>query len=277
MAHELGDFLRARRTDAALSPESGVARRRIRGLRREEVATAAGISVDYYTRLEQGRETHPSDAVLDALARTLRLAPDAREHLFRLRGTAMSRPAPSPDDTLVERMAALVDAVRPNPAYVLDRLSTMVAVNPEGLALYAGFAALPPGERNTCRYLLTDPRAREVFVEWEELARGAVAQLRAANADDLHDPSLEALVAELGARSPLFAEWWSDHLVERRRASATHIRTAADGTVARRYEVLRIPDEELRMTLWLPPPSSTDGRRCATPSCAGPPSSMSQF
>lgn len=256
MPHELGDFLRARRTDAALSPpESAAGRRRIAGLRREEVATAAGISVDYYTRLEQGRESHPSDAVVDALARVLRLTPDAREHLSRLRGPATPRIAPDRDDSLAERMAALVDAVRPNPAYVLDRLSTMVAANPEGLALFDGFARTAAAERNTCRYLLTDPRARRVFVEWEELARGAVAQLRAANADHLRDPGLEALVAELSARSALFAEWWGEHLVERRRASAIRIRTSGGDTEARRYEVLRIPDEELRMTLWLPAPT----------------------
>lgn len=253
MPNELGDFLRARRTDAALAPPEGAAgRRRVAGLRREEVATAAGISVDYYTRLEQGRESHPSDAVVDALARVLRLAPDAREHLLRLRGSAAPSLPVGEGRALAERMAALVAAVRPNPAYVLDRLSTMVAANPEGLALYDGFAGLAPEERNTCRYLLTDPRARRVFVEWEELARGAVAQLRAANAGRLRDPGMEALVAELSTRSPLFAEWWGEHLVERRRAAATHIRTSTGTTVARRYEVLRIPDEELRMTLWLP-------------------------
>jgi hypothetical protein len=99
---------------------------------------------------------------------------------------------------------------------------------------------------------MTDPRAPQIFVEWEELARGAVAHLRAANAGDLHDPQLQALVADLSARSPLFATWWAEHLVQRRRASVKHIRTPAGDVVARRYEVLHIPDEELRMTIWLP-------------------------
>lgn len=254
MANELGDFLRARRADAGLEPPAHGAgrRRRVTGLRREEVAAAAGISVDYYIRLEQGRETHPSDAVLEALARALRLAPDAREHLSRLRGSGPSSPRMVPDDgSLRERMAALVQAVRPNPAYVLDRLSGMIAANPEGLALYAGFEDLPAERRNTCRYLMTDPRAREMFVEWEELARGAVAHLRAANADDLQDPALRGLVAELRAASPLFGEWWDEHIVERRRAAVTHIRAGGGEILARRHEVLYLPEDGVRMTLWL--------------------------
>lgn len=260
MSNALGDFLRARRTDARLQTETSRTggRRRTTGLRREEVATAAGISSDYYTRLEQGRETHPSDAVLDALARALRLDPDAADHLRRLRdahpGVARAEPAGISvvDEALVTRMTMLVDAVRPNPAYVLDRLSTVVAANPEGLALHEGLADLPPAQRNTCRSLLLDPHARDTFVEWEELARGAVAHLRAANVGDLQDPQLVALVEELSAASPLFRTWWSGHLVQRRRGDITHVRSA-DGTVlARRYEVLHVPEDGVRMTLWLP-------------------------
>jgi transcriptional regulator with XRE-family HTH domain len=256
MPNELGDFLRARRTDATLKPsvhrEAG--RRRISGLRREEVASAAGISVDYYTRLEQGRENHPSDAVINALSRVLRLTGDAKEHLYRLRGTipSITRGDHADDSAVAARMTALVEAVRPNPAYVLDRLSNMIAVNTEGLALYEGFAKLAPEQRNTCRYLMTDPRAPQIFVEWEELARGAAAQLRAANADDLGDPQLQALVSDLSEQSTLFAECWNEHIVQRRRASIKHIRTHSGEVIARHYEVLHIPDEALRMTLWLP-------------------------
>lgn len=262
MSNELGEFLRARR--AAMDPgalgQATGARRRVAGLRREEVAAAAGISVDYYTRLEQGRETHPSDSVLGALARVLGPGPDVTEHLGRLRDGGGARSvASAPDPSLAERAAALVDAVRPNPAYALDRLSTMVAVNAEGLALYDGFADLPPERRNTCRYLLTDPRARETFVEWEQIARGAVAQLRAANAGDLAAPELVALVAELSAASGQFAEWWAQHLVARRRAAVTHVR-AASGVIARRYEVLHLPEDGLRMTLWLPGESAAELR-----------------
>lgn len=256
MPNELGDFLRARRTDAALLPPvpGGAGRRRISGLRREEVASAAGISVDYFIRLEQGREKHPSDTVIDALARALCLTGDAKEHLYRLRGVAPSsdRGTHNDDGALSARMTALVEAVRPNAAYVLDRLSNMIAANAEGLALYEGFAELTPPQRNTCRYLMTDSRAPQNFIEWEELARGAVAHLRAANADDLQDPELQALVTDLSRQSSLFTDWWSEHIVQRRRASITHIRTSTGDVVARHYEVLHLPDEALRMTIWLP-------------------------
>lgn len=260
MTNELGEFLRARRTNPALASADGAdPRRRTSGLRREEVAAASGISVDYYTRLEQGRVGHPSDAVLEALARALRLSRDARDHLFRLRpGIASVRTgsedpgvrAGSDDPGARARLAALVEAVSPNPAYILDRLSTMVAANAEGLALYAGIGDLAPADRNTCRYLMTDPRARDRFVEWEEIARGAVAHLRSANADDLSNPDLQSLTSELRSRSPLFDGWWNEHLVERRRGSLRHLRTDEGDVVARRYDVLYLPDDGLRMTLW---------------------------
>lgn len=255
MPSELGDFLRARRTDSSLSPAStpGVGRRRLSGLRREEVAAASGISVDYYTRLEQGRERNPSDAVVAALARVLRLQTDAQAHLLRLRNGGDPTGIGRPDDgQLAARLSSLVEAVRPNAAYVLDRMSFMVSANAEGLALYDGFAELPHEQRNTCRYLFTDSRARRTFVDWDVVARGAVAHLRAANSDDLQNRELQALVAEISAESMEFERWWAEHIVERRRASVTHVRTG-DSVVVRRYEVLHLPDEQLRMTLWLPP------------------------
>ena len=256
MPHELGDFLRARRADAGLEPQAGDARRRrVTGLRREEVAAASGVSVDYYTRLEQGRETNPSDAVLEAIARVLQLTPDATDHLFRLRGLGASMPRErrDVDPQFGERMSAIVAAVRPNPAYILDRLGNMVAANPEGLALYDGFAELPSDQRNTCRYLLLDPRAPQTFADWEQLARGAVAHLRAANADRLDDPELRELVAELSERSPQFRQWWTEHVVARRRAAVTRIRTADGAVHERRHEVLYLPEDGLRMTLWVSP------------------------
>ncbi len=254
ITNELGDFLRARRQDRALAPEhDSPGARRTPGLRREEVAIRAGISVDYYIRLEQGRESRPSDAVIAALAHALELSPDAARHLLRLRDADAAPTEPTSDADLVPRMSALVAAVRPQPAYVLDSLSTIVAANEEGMSLYAGLAELPPEQRNTCRYLLTDPRARETFLDWEELARGAVAHLRAANVDRLDDPRLSDLVRELGAQSSQFAAWWSGHIVERRRRATNRIR-GLDGVVTERsYEILHLPDDAVRLTIWLPP------------------------
>ncbi|WP_203338050.1 helix-turn-helix transcriptional regulator [Nocardioides limicola] len=253
MSNDLGTFLRARRADAGLEPSyAATGRRRVTGLRREEVATLAGISVDYYTRLEQGREANPSDSVLEALARVLNLESDAVDHLYALRGNGAPEPRQDlhPDTSTVERMTALVKAVRPNPAYVLDRLSNIVASNKEGLALFDGLDERPPHQRNTCRYLMTHPRARDIFLDWEDIARGAVAHLRAANAHDLDDEHLQDLVAELSDQSDHFAEWWAGHIVERRRSAAKRIRSSA-GVQTRRYEVLHLPEERLRMTIWL--------------------------
>lgn len=253
MSSELGAFLRARRADARLGPAfPTIGARRVPGLRREEVAAAAGISVDYYTRLEQGRETNPSDSVVNALARALRLESDAVEYLHRLRATGGATQRPDSNVAHVAaRATALVDAVRPNPAYALDRLSNVVAINAEGLSLFEGFADIPPSKRNTCRYLVTDPRAPEIFVDWEEITRGAVAQLRAANAHDLDDPALQAMVADLSDQSPRFGEWWTGRIVRRRRSSTGRIRDSDGGVVQRRYEILHLPEDGLRMTLWL--------------------------
>ena len=126
----------------------------------------------------------------------------------------------------------------------------MVAANPEGLSLFAGFADVPPEQRNTCRYLVTAPNAQQTFVEWDEIARGAVAHLRAVNADNLHDWELNKLVAELSEQSALFRECWNDHIVERRRTAIRHIRMPGGEVVVRRHEVLYLPEDGLRMTLW---------------------------
>lgn len=253
MASELGSFLRARRTDPRLRPEHpSLGVRRVSGLRREEVAAAAGISIDYYTRLEQGRETNPSDAVLRAVARVLHLKGDSLEYLFLLRSTPEAAvPTVHGGMDLRRRSEALVAAVRPNPAYVLDRLSNVLAINAEGLALLDGLESEPADARNMCTYLLTHARAREIFVDWEDIARGAVAQLRAANAGNLREARLQELVDQLAARSSRFAGWWSGHLVGRRRSSTKRLRTNA-GEVERQLEILQMPDEGLRMTLWLP-------------------------
>ena len=212
------------------------------------------ISVAVTSATIPARSTVIVPAPAPTLARALRLTPDATQHLSRLRdANPADGPFPERDEALLSgRTAAIVEAVRPNPAYILDRFSNMIAANPEGLALFEGFADLAPRERNTCRYLMLDPRARAVFGEWEEIARGAVAHLRAANAGTLEDPALQALVSELSDASPEFLDWWGEHIVERRRAANTHLRAADGGTTVRRYEMLHLPEDGLRMTLWLP-------------------------
>jgi transcriptional regulator with XRE-family HTH domain len=207
MTTELGEYLRARR--AATRPEdagfpSG-GRRRVAGLRREEVAVAAGMSADYYMRLEQGRERNPSPQVLDALGRVLGLDDDGRLHLFRLAGLA---PAPAPASGPTERAApellALLDSWPQHPALVLGRAYDVLAANALGRALFAS----AEHRGNLARMLFLDPRATELWIDWPAAAEATVAGLRLAAGAAPEDGRLRAVVDELTAASPEFARLW---------------------------------------------------------------------
>src|SRR5580692_11020593 len=188
---ELGRFLRIRRggvrpADVGLPAGTGV--RRTPGLRREELAALAGVSIDYYTRLERGKETRPSPAVVDALARALRLDEEEHEYLRALAAQAARRapePPPPPSRT-----------VRPNPAYVLSRTNDVLAANPGGLHLMPGLAGWPARQRNTIRYTFLHPTAHDLWPGWEAKARGCVAHLRAVAGRDPDAPDLAAIVGE---------------------------------------------------------------------------------
>ncbi|RDG39077.1 helix-turn-helix transcriptional regulator [Streptomyces corynorhini] len=211
---ELGRFLRARR--ARVTPEeagltAGVGLRRTPGLRREELATLAGISMDYYTRLERGRETRPSPSVVDALARALRLEEVEHEHLRSLAARA-ARTAPeppaAPSRTVRPGTRLLLESLRPHPAYVVSRTGDLLAWNPGGLRLFAGMADWPDRQRNIARYVFLHPAAREVFDDWEGQLRGCVGQLRALAGTDPDAPDLARLVGELLLKSPEFVGLW---------------------------------------------------------------------
>ncbi|NUR60232.1 MAG: helix-turn-helix domain-containing protein [Catenulispora sp.] len=212
---ELGIFLKARR--AQVHPEdvglpSGVGIRRTPGLRREEVAILAGVSVDYYTRLERGKETNPSPAVLDALARILRLNRDEHQHLHTLveGATSPARQAERRSRTRTVREGPLVmlESLRPNPAYVVSRTNDVLAANPSGLALFPGLAEMPSKLRNITRYIFLHPAARDLYPEWEKLVPKSVAFLRARAGADPDDPELVRLIGELVVKSKEFARLW---------------------------------------------------------------------
>jgi transcriptional regulator with XRE-family HTH domain len=201
----LGDFLQARREqlrpdDVGLVPG---ARRRVPGLRREEVATLAGISSAYYLRLEQGRDTRPSAQVVEALAQALRLDRKATEYLQRLANSTGSRPPQSTVQTVTQRLRQLIDQM-PFPAIVCNRYLDVLAANPCARALMPGAA---PGRNRICSVFL-DPAAREVYVNWDELTDIAVCESREAAAD-LDDPRWRALIDELSAGSERFRELWA--------------------------------------------------------------------
>ncbi|WP_181764438.1 helix-turn-helix transcriptional regulator [Streptomyces albidus (ex Kaewkla and Franco 2022)] len=220
---ELGRFLRARRTrtsphQVGLTVGTGV--RRTPGLRREELATLSGISIDYYVRLERGKETRPSPSVLDALARALRLDDQEHHHLRELAARAARyapEPPPAPSRTVRPHLRLLLESMRPNPAYVVSRSMDLLAWNPGGLALYAGLDDWPAKQRNLARYLFLHPAARDLFPEWNNQVRACVARLRATAGTAPDAPDLTNLVGELLLKSPDFAKLWERYDVTGRK------------------------------------------------------------
>jgi len=209
--NQLGEFLRSSR--ARLEPgEAGLpgdlTTRRVAGLRREEVAVLSGVSADYYTRLEQGRDRNPSSQVVGALARALQLSPDARDHLLRLAGLhpgVLDVPPLQVDPSLLQ----LLDAFPRAAAYVLGPAFDVLAANRVATALLSPFG----DERNMPRILFTHPAARVVFVEWPLVAGATVRALRLNAGLFPADPRISAVVAELSAASAEFRALWDDHTV----------------------------------------------------------------
>ncbi len=228
---ELGRFLYARRTqvtpaDVGLIPGSGV--RRTPGLRREEVAALAGVSIDYYTRLERGKETRPSPAVVDALARALKLDSDEHEHLRALAARAARyapEPPAAPSRTVRPQLKLLLETLRPNPAYITSRTLDLLACNPGGLALYAGIEDWPASHRNIGRFLFLHPAAREIYADWDNQIRGCAARLRALAGTDPDAPDLATLIGELLLKSPDFARLWERYDVTGRTSAQKQKKT----------------------------------------------------
>jgi transcriptional regulator with XRE-family HTH domain len=253
-ASALGNFLRARREQSRpedVGLDSGP-RRRVPGLRREELAMLAGISVDYYLRLEQGRDQHPSTQVLDALARALRLDVKATEHLYRLAGFQAAR---SPDaGTAAEDLDQLIEQIS-LPAIVTNRYQDVLAANAIARALSPGFA---PGE-NFLRWRLLAPAARDFFVDWDEATEVAVSGLRESAAGDLGDPRLRALIDELSAASDRFRELWARADVGYR-TGILHMRHPVAGDLYLRRTRLSVPDSDTQMFIYHPKPGSDSAK-----------------
>ncbi|GIJ46121.1 transcriptional regulator [Virgisporangium aliadipatigenens] len=245
-ATRLGAFLAARR--ARLTPQDvGMATtgtRRVPGLRREEVAVLAGVSVDYYTRLEQGRERNPSPAVLDAIARALDLGPDARDHLFRL-ADAPAGAAPAPASPQVPReLRELLDAWPHTPAVIVNRRLDLLARNALADALYRDFA----DPDNYARMTFLDPAGRTFFADWQRAAQSTVANLRLALGHDPHDRPALALVAELNERAPEFRALWERNDVRGKTHAVKTFRHGAVGELTLSYhafDVRGVADQQL--------------------------------
>ncbi|NUS13646.1 MAG: helix-turn-helix domain-containing protein [Streptomyces sp.] len=247
---ELGDFLRSRR--ARLRPEDlGLPRygglRRVPGLRREELAQLAGVSVDHYVRLEQGRTLHFSEAVLDAVARALRLDPVERDHLHRLarpRPVPTCRPAaPQHPQQVRPGLRRLLDSAADVPAYVVGRGTDVLAWNALAAALVTDFGALPPRERNMARLVFLDEGVRSLYADWRAKARDVTAYLRLDAGRRPDDPHTAALLRELSAASPEFREVWAEHHVWDKTHGGHLYRHPVVGPLDLAFETLRLPDD----------------------------------
>ncbi|MGN6585221.1 MAG: helix-turn-helix transcriptional regulator [Rhizobiaceae bacterium] len=231
---ELGDFVRSQRErlKPAMLGLSTEGRRRTPGLRREEAAQLAGLSVTWYTWLEQGREMSLSPAALARLARALRLDRAARAYLFKLAGKRDPEQDRSGSGRLPDSVLASIASIDA-PAYILDREWTVVSWNRKAADLFAGWLD-QPGARNLLRFIFTDPAARLLICDYEQRARRVVAEFRSSCSAHLDDQSLKAFIAELRRASPLFAQFWDQRDVVEREGGERTFNHPLDGF--RRYE-----------------------------------------
>ena len=251
---ELSDFLRTRRAalrPAAAGVETAGERRRVPGLRREELARLAGVSVDYYVRLEQGRGgVHPSDSVLDALARALRLDDAEHAHLRRIARAPLA--AAPPRRRRAQRVRPevrqLLERMPDVPAFVLGRRMDVLAWNPLAARLHVDFGGLEPRMRNMPRLVFLDEASRHLYPEWEQVARETVAYLRFEASADPDDAELHALVGELSTVSAEFRRWWARHDVREKSHGRKRYRHPLVGELELHYETLALPGDD-RQTL----------------------------
>ncbi len=246
-APEIREFLRSRR--ARIDPPSvglgpSATGRRRPGLRREEVAALAGVSVDYYARLEQGRIGNVSDQVLTAIEDALRLDRLEREHLRTLvasGGVARPRP-PAPAPRARPGLHALVERMDPIPTILQGPRMELLASNRAARVLLTDFSAKPVAERNIARWLFLDPETRIRYPDWEEVAGPTVAALRANHDPHRPDPALSRLVGELTVASADFARFWASYRLFRHGHGTKRIFHEPVGILTLNYETLEIPD-----------------------------------
>jgi len=242
---ELSDFLRSRR--ARLSPDDvGLPQygrtRRVPGLRREELAQLAGVSVAYYTRLEQGNGHNVSAEVLDSVARALRLNDAEREHLNNLTRSKPHKKRKEQRSPLRPALRHLLDGIAV-PAYIGGRRCDILAWNPMAAALFGDWGELAPRDRNWARMIFLRPECQNLFVNWESKAADVVAFLRLDAGCCSDDPELAALIGELSLRSELFRQLWAAHEVKEKSFGTKLVRHPLVGEMTLSYETLRMPSE----------------------------------
>ncbi|WUJ12623.1 helix-turn-helix transcriptional regulator [Actinoplanes sp. NBC_00393] len=265
---EVRAFLTSRR--AKVSPEqAGIpayGSRRVTGLRRGEVAALAGVSVEYYTRMERGNLAGASDSVLDAIARALHLDDTETTHLHHLAraaGPAPARTRARRDSTPEIRptIRRLLDSMTGVPAFLRNYRFDILAANPLGMALYAPlFVSGPALPVNSLRFTFLNPHAQMFYPEWAKTARSAVGALRIAAAQNPHDQQLMNLIGELSMRSDDFRTWWAAQDVYVHRHGTKRFHHPAIGELELAYEALELPgDEALSIVTYSAEPGTASG------------------
>jgi transcriptional regulator with XRE-family HTH domain len=245
---ELGEYLKACRArtrpeDVGLPPAS--VNRRVPGLRREEMALLARVSVDYYTRLEQGRHQHPSASVLEAVATALRLDDAERAHLINLARDGV--PARPRTGSRVQRvrpeMLDLMDGLTDQPAFIIGRRTDVLASNALARALITDWYAMPARERNYVRWMVLAPESKARYPDWAKLAAESVGILRLDAGRYPDDPATRELVGELAMKSADFRRWWADHRVVERSHGTKRMRHPIVGELEIHYEAMNLPGD----------------------------------
>lgn len=274
MEHDVGTFLRSRR--ARLQPRDvglpDFGRRRVPGLRREELAQLAGVSFDYYVRLEQGRGSHVSDSVLVAVAAALRLSDGERDHLRLLaRPPSDVRAEDDARQEVGSTLQRLLRTMEGVPALVLGRRTDVLAWNDLANAVL-GFSVLEPDQRNSARFTFTHPEAHRLYPDWPTIAADTVAYLALEAGRHPGDPRLARLVGELSITSRTFRELWARHDILEQGQGAKRVSHRIAGELDFDYQTLMVPDDpdQLLVTL-VPRPGTATPERLRLLANWGPP------
>ena len=258
---EVKEFLASRR--ARVTPEQAAItvygrNRRVKGLRREEVALLAGVGVDYYVRMERGKLRGVSEQVLDALARALQLDEAERAHLFDLARSANASVATrrrSGSQKVRPSVQRILDALAA-PAWVRNARHDLLAANRLGYELYSELLSDPISPPNNARYVFLNPRSKEFFVDWERAADDIVAMLRSEAGRNPYDKALTDLIGELSTRSETFRTRWAAHDVRFHRTGRKRLRHRVVGDLDLSFEAMELPGEDLTMLVYTAEPGS---------------------
>ena len=256
---ELGAFLRARR--AELTPEQvGLPegeRRRVKGLRREEVAVLAAISTDYYSRLEQGR-IQASASVVESVARVLQLDEDQRAYFYELASRDdFKPPARRPRFNVQPQLQRLLDSMTQTPVFVIGPRTEIVAWNSMATALITDFALIPVRDRYYIRLLFSDLSMRDLYADWEGVARLSIAQMRMHNTRHPGDRTLARIVGQLSLEHPEFRQWWAKHNVANRDTGSKHLKHPVVGDLHLDWSAMTwAANPDLQIIAWSAEPGS---------------------